>query len=161
MVAGIVGVGFGDQAFAMKPKHLICYAQNGSFDGDAQTFEGIASCTQMGKVSITGTYSVGGIVDVGGIDCLNIVSSDTVLQKKGNSSVTLATDSVQCFFDENGAINVGDITSWCGITSTVDGEYTVTSGTGKFSGKTGEGTIHSDAEHCGDTIVTQIRGSLD
>ena len=162
MIVGIIGAGFSQQAFAKKPQHLICYAQNGNFNGTSMTFDAVASCTQMGKVTIGGSYSVGNIMDS---PCLSIVSLDTVpSKKKGNASVKLATDSIQCFFDANGQpISVGDISSWCGITSVLDGNYTVDSlgSTGKFEGKTGEGTIHSDAEHCGDTMITQIRGSLE
>jgi len=165
LVAGVfvMGTTFED-AEAKKPNPKIkpfkC-SSSGIFDGEALTFSQTGNCSQMGKITVSGTFEVTGAVD----GCLTIESTDSVLTAANGDTVTLETEGTQCFFDENG--DAVDFTGeFCELghehTSTVDGTYTITGGDGRFTGATGDGDISSDANHCNsDTFESTISGTIE
>jgi len=169
LVAGIFSMGTTfEDAEAVKPnpkeKPFNC-SSSGIFDGVALTFSQTGNCSQMGKTTSSGTFVVTGVVDVGGVDCVTIGSTDTVLTAANGDTVTLETTGTQCFFDENGDA-IDAIGTFCGAgeahTSTVDGTYDITGGDGRFTGATGSGTTFSDANHCfTDTFESTISGTIE
>ena len=172
LVAGVFAMGTTfEDAEAAKPnpkvKPFNCSA-SGIFDGETGDFSQTGNCSHMGKTTSEGTFTTGAPVD----DCLTI-ESDTELTAANGDTVTLETTGTQCFFNGAGdAIAIGDLTGFCGAaatdahTSTVDGEYTITGGEGRFTDATGNGDISSDANHCNeqpntDTFESTISGTIE
>ena len=94
-------------------------------------------CNILGSATLASIVDTGSIVDVAGVDCLELDSpgglDGWVLSEKG--FITVSTDLVQCFFDSaGGAVDVGDIAGFCGggtnvvHTSTLDGTAEITGG---------------------------------
>ena len=110
----------------------------------------IGNCNAgLGKVASAGTL----IVTPNANGCLD-VTSDTegtlTFNKKGRS-ITSEIIAEQCFQDANG--DPATTPGFCGLetdahTSTVDGTFTITDGTGKFEGATGSGTFTSYPDFC-------------
>jgi len=170
LVTGLTLAATLDDAEAAKPdpnkktKPFKC-SSSGIFNGVTGEFSQTGNCSQMGKTTSEGTFATGAPVD----DCLSIESTDSVLTAANGDTVTLETTGTQCFFNGAGdAIAIGDLTGFCGVaatdahTSTVDGEYTITGGDGRFTDAMGSGTTHSDAIHCdGDTFESTISGTIE
>jgi len=170
LVAGLIAVGFNNDALAAKPNPVVkpfdC-SSSGTFDGNNGTFEQVGNCSHMGKTTFDGTFTPTGGVLVDGVLCVGIESFDSLFEAANGDTITLAITGTQCFFDETGA-PVDASLDFCGNgqshTSTVDGTYTVTSGTGKFFDAEGTGTILASATHCnpdGDTFDSLVSGNIE
>ena len=170
LIAGIFAMGMTfDDADAAKPnpkvKPFNC-SSSGTFSSDGATSEteGAGNCTHLGKTTSTGTFDVTGFVGT----CLTIESTNSVLTAANGDQVNLDVTGTQCFFDENGDPTAP--ANWCQVggahTSTVDGEYDVTGGDGRFTDAQGSGDLDSDANHCDDppntdTFESTISGTIE
>jgi hypothetical protein len=147
---------------------------NGTFFtpvGTSVVSAAIGNCNAgLGKVASAGTLIVDSTPNVNG--CFD-VTSDTegtiTFNKKGRSIISEIT-AEQCFQDANG--NPPTTAGFCGLetdahTSTVDGTFTITDGTGKFAGATGSGTFTSEVNHCdsefplGNSFKSKFKGVIE
>jgi len=168
LVAGLIAVGFNNDALAAKPNPVVkpfdC-SSSGTFDGNNGTFEQVGNCSHMGKTTFDGTFTPTGGVLVDGVLCVGIESFDSLFEAANGDTITLAITGTQCFFDVNvDPIDVGALFCSGAETSTVDGTYTITSGTGKFLDAEGSGTILASATHCnpdGDAFDSLVSGDIE
>jgi len=170
LVTGMLFTGIVLQdAEAMKPnpkvKPFKCFS-SGTFtsDGIDSVTTGVGNCSQMGKITTSGDFTVTGVADV----CLTIESTNSVLTAANGDQVNLYITGTQCFFDENGEPTAP--VNFCQIggahTSTVDGDYDITDGDGIFTDADGSGDINSDVNHCDDppntdTFESTISGTIE
>lgn len=132
----------------------------------------IGNCNAgLGKVASAGTLIVDSTPNAN--DCFD-VASDTegtlTFNKKGRS-ITSEIIAEQCFQNANGEQVIPS--GFCGDsdtdahTSTVDGTFTITDGTGKFEGATGSGTFTSKVNHCdsefplGNSFESKFKGVIE
>ena len=125
----------------------------------------------LGKVASAGTLIVDSTLNANG--CFDVTSDTegTITFNKKGRSITSEITAEQCFQDANGEQVIP--TGFCGDsetdahTSTVDGTFTITDGTGKFAGATGSGTFTSEVNHCdsefplGNSFKSKFKGVIE
>ena len=131
----------------------------------------IGNCNAgLGKVASAGTLIVDSTPKGNG--CFDVTSDTegTITFNKKGRSITSEIIAEQCFQDANG--NPPTTAGFCGLetdahTSTVDGMFTITDGTGKFEGATGSGTFTSKVNHCdsefpfGNSFESKFKGVIE
>ena len=132
----------------------------------------IGNCNAgLGKVASAGTLIVDSTPN--GNDCFDVTSDTegTITFNKKGRSITSEITAEQCFQNANGEHVIP--TGFCGDsdtdahTSTVDGMFTITDGTGKFEGATGSGTFTSKVNHCdsefpfGNSFESKFKGVIE
>jgi len=132
----------------------------------------IGNCNAgLGKVASAGTLIVDSTPNDNG--CFDVTSDTegTITFNKKGRSITSEIIAEQCFQNANGEQVIP--TGFCGDsdtdahTSTVDGTFTITDGTGKFEGATGSGTFTSKVNHCdsefpfGNSFESKFKGVIE
>ena len=147
---------------------------NGTFFtpvGTSVVSAAIGNCNAgLGKVASAGTLIVDSTPNANG--CFDVTSDTegTITFNKKGRSITSEIIAEQCFQDANG--NPPTTAGFCGLetdahTSTVDGTFTITDGTGKFAGATGSGTFTSEVNHCdsefplGNSFKSKFKGVIE
>ena len=140
--------------------------------GQSVVSAAIGKCNAgLGKVASVGTLIVEGTPN--GNDCFDVTSDTegTITFNKKGRSITSEIIAEQCFQNANGEQVIP--TGFCGDsdtdahTSTVDGKFTITDGTGKFEGATGSGTFTSKVNHCdsefpfGNSFESKFKGVIE
>ena len=148
---------------------------NGTFFtpvGTSVVSAAIGNCNAgLGKVASAGTLIVASTPNSD--DCFDVVSDTegTISFNKKGRSVTTELTGEQCFQNASGDQVIP--TGFCGDsdtdahTSTVDGTFTITDGTGKFQDATGSGDFTSEVNHCdsefplGNSFESQFKGVIE
>lgn len=132
----------------------------------------IGNCNAgLGKVASAGTLIVDSTPNGNG--CFDVTSDTegTITFNKKGRSITSEIIAEQCFQNANGEQVIP--TGFCGDsdtdahTSTVDGTFTITDGTGKFEGATGSGIFTSKVNHCdsefpfGNSFESKFKGVIE
>jgi len=148
---------------------------NGTFFtpvGTSVVSAAIGNCNAgLGKVASAGTLIVDSTPKVNG--CFDVTSDTegTITFNKKGRSITSEIIAEQCFQNANGEQVIPS--GFCGDsdtdahTSTVDGTFTITDGTGKFEGATGSGTFTSKVNHCdsefplGNSFESKFKGVIE
>ena len=153
LAAALMVVASIDDAMADSDTKKLKCKLNGTFFtpvGTSVVSAAIGKCNAgLGQVASAGTL----IVTPNASGCLDVVSDTegTITFNKKGRSVIMEITAEQCFQDANG--NPPTTAGFCGLetdahTSTVDGTFTITDGTGKFEGATGSGDFTSEVNHC-------------
>ncbi len=164
-----------DDAVADSDSKKLKCKLNGTFFtpvGTSVVSAAIGNCNAgLGKVASAGTLIVDGTPNGNG--CFDVVSDTegTITFNKKGRSVTSEITAEQCFQNANGEQVIP--TGFCGDsdtdahTSTVDGTFTITDGTGKFEDATGSGTFTSEVNHCdsefplGNSFESKFKGVIE
>jgi len=129
----------------------------GTFTGGGlpSTATGIGQCSHFGG-EISSESTLTSIGEIDDDNCLVIFSDGaTVITANNGDTANLLIDASQCFYDIDGTqVPADEVSEFCGEaegsvhTSTVDGDYTIDGGEGRFVDAEGSGVVHSEQNHC-------------
>ena len=175
LAATLMVVASMDDAIADSDSKKLKCKFNGTFFtpvGESVVSAAVGKCNAgLGKVASAGTLIVSSIPNA--IGCFDVVSDaeGTITFNKKGRSLTTEITAEQCFQNANGEQVIP--TGFCGgsdtdaHTSTVDGTFTITDGTGKFEDATGSGTFTSKVNHCdsefplGNSFESKLKGVIE
>jgi len=134
--------------------------------------EAVGKYSHLGRATSTGDFKV----DFTSLDsngCIKTLDSpDQVTTAANGDTVVFKYEDMgkQCFLNGDSSVPT-DLTSFCSdvsgaaddeiATSTVDVEYVITSGTGRFDNVSGGGDVHSVVNHCDDTFTGHLLGTIE